>query len=319
MPKDHRKTTDPHVAVSGRAAIRFGSRPKPTFTIRLTDPLANLPLAREEFDKRVRRLQDLQRKAGEAILTFAVEYAALYQEVARQSAHLDALHDALHLNDRAATRLRTIAAAASTLTPMRDRLPLALDSIYELTLALKEDATLVRGAVDAGQITPHSTLRDVRAFRRLTQANGRTELDTLRRIEHPDPAQQQRRAELESLNRKPRSARGRTPKHRQTVAAFLRWLSTAMPRHALMHSFVQPAVTIDAQFYGTTVIVERFVMTTVAEPYQATDGTWHLTLREDKDRPKRVTGTIPLAKAGMSPEVLDAIRAIYGVDANDYL
>jgi len=51
--------------------------------------------------------------AAEAILTFVVEYAALYHDVARQRTRIDALHAALRLSDRTATRLRTIAASGS--------------------------------------------------------------------------------------------------------------------------------------------------------------------------------------------------------------
>ncbi len=208
MTKGSKSTSrNPRTTTSGRTTITFGTRTPAPVSVITTDKLADAPLAPEEFRKRLRRLQDLQRAAGEAVLTFAVEYAALYDEVTRQSARIAALHDALKLTDRAATRLRTIAASASAFTPVQDRIPLALDVLYEVILARKEDPTLVEAAIHAGKITPQSTLREIRDFRRVTQANACDELDALRLIAHPATAQQQRRRDLESLNREPRAAR----------------------------------------------------------------------------------------------------------------
>ena len=79
-----------------------------------------------------------------------------------------------------------------------------------------------------------------------------------------------------------------------------------------MHSFADAAVTIDAQVYGTTVIVERFVMTTVT-PYVATDGEVHLPVRDDPKHPEKVTGMPRMKTIPIPPDILAAIRAPHTV------
>lgn len=133
-------------------------------------PAASL---QNDFLRRLTALKKLRNAARDAyadacaaLLTFAVEYAALYADVQRNGELVRTLNASLDLDDCAATRLRTIATHVPRLNAIQKHLPASLEPLYELTLALKSDEAVVRKAIDDGILTPESTLRDIRALRK---------------------------------------------------------------------------------------------------------------------------------------------------------
>jgi hypothetical protein len=137
-----------------------------------TKSLKLAPLPDCEFERGLETLARLQRNMYEtfgsavgAILTFAVGYLALYEKVARNKFRVDRLDKSLGIDPFAATRLRTIAAQATALNPIQEYLPAARETLYEVTLALKQDESLVRKAIAENRLTPQSTLQEVRALR----------------------------------------------------------------------------------------------------------------------------------------------------------
>ena len=209
--------------------------------------IASAPLPHDEFVRRLNVLKELRDEAGDAyraasgaILKFAVEYAALYTDVARNVDRVNQLNTALDLDDSAATRLRTIAAQSKQLTAIQKHLPPALEPIYEVTLALKQDESQVLKAIEDKKLTPESRLRDIRSLRRQMSA-------------FKPPRRGQKRKKVTRPG-KPMSA-----------VKFTQMLTRNTPRD----SAVQFAMEVDAQKYGTTRI-GHFVITNVR---RAKDGT----------------------------------------------
>jgi len=160
-------------------------------------------------------------------------------DASRNAERVAQLNSALDLDDFAATRLRTIAAHSKQLTAIQKHLPSALEPIYEVTLAPKQDERQVIKAIEDEKLTPDSRLRDIRSLRKQMSAS-----------KPPRRGQKRKKAK---------------PAKPMSAAKFIRMLKRTTPSE----SVVQCDMETDAQKYGTTVI-GRFVITKVR---RARDGT----------------------------------------------
>ncbi len=93
------------------------------------------------------------------------------RDASRNAERVEQLNSALDLDDFAATRLRTIAAHSKQLTAIQKHLPSALEPIYEVTLAPKQDERQVIKAIEDEKLTPDSRLRDIRSLRKQMSAS----------------------------------------------------------------------------------------------------------------------------------------------------
>jgi hypothetical protein len=150
----------------------------------MTKPSLRAPggLELAEFSARLKELKDLRDNARNAlkgaaahILTFAEAYVVFSEAVKDSPDGQERIDRELGIEKYQATRLRGIVENIKRLRPIENRLPPALENIYQVTLLPEKD---FRDAKN--EITTTTTLKEIRDFKSASRkrANGKTKEKT---------------------------------------------------------------------------------------------------------------------------------------------